>query len=127
MIMGLKIAVGLSGLLLLVMGLNVMFNPVGAAPQFAVEALGNAGLNTLRGDMGGMFLASAVMLGLGIFGGRPQFLLAAALVMGLIAFGRLVGFVMDGSEGQPYPAFIVEIVFVALFVYTNKRLTAEST
>ncbi len=70
--MTLKILVGLIALLMAFMGLNVMLNPADAAQQFAVTPEGIAGLSTLRGDIGGMFVTSTVLLALGLWRGQDH-------------------------------------------------------
>ena len=61
-----KVVVGLIGLLLAFMGINLMFiDPAAAAGGFGLTPLGADGLNTLRSDLGGMFLTGGVLLALG--------------------------------------------------------------
>ncbi|MCZ6853925.1 MAG: DUF4345 family protein [Gammaproteobacteria bacterium] len=122
----LKIIVGLVALLLLFMGLSTMIDPSGMAAQFGVTPEGIVGLSTLRGDVGGMFITGGVLLALGILRGQTLWFLAVALLMGLIALGRLVGFVLDGVEQSVLVAFIVEIVLVVLFVIAHRQLSTES-
>ena len=117
-----KIVVGLMALLFTLMGLNLMFNPESAPVQFGIEAAGMHGLSTLRGDLGGMFLGSAVMLGWGVLRGRTTLFLAVAVLMGAIAFGRVIGFVADGANSQVIMPFIVELVMVVVLVFAHVRL-----
>ncbi|MDH3641800.1 MAG: DUF4345 family protein [Gammaproteobacteria bacterium] len=117
-----KIVVGLMALLFTLMGLNLMFNPESAPVQFGIEAAGMHGLSTLRGDLGGMFLGAAVMLGWGVLRGRTTLFLAVAVLMGAIAFGRIIGFVADGANGQVIMPFIVELVMVVVLVFAHVRL-----
>ena len=117
-----KIIVGLMALLFTLMGLNLMFNPESALVQFGVEAAGMHGLSTLRGDLGGMFLGAAVMLGWGVLRGRTTLFLAVAVLMGAIAFGRVIGFVADGANGQVIMPFVVELVMVVVLVFAHVRL-----
>ena len=120
-----KVVVGLIALLLLFMGVNLMFiDPAGAAAGFNVTPLGADGLNTLRGDLGGMFVSGGVLLVLGIIQQKAQWFYAAAILMGLIALGRLVGFVVDGGPSDvTMPAFIAELVFVAVFTFAGMKAT----
>jgi len=120
--MTLKIVIGLMALLMALMGLNAMFNPVAAAPQFGVTPEGIIGLSTLRGDVGGMFITTAVLLAVGLWRRQTAFFLAVAILMGLIAFGRLVGFAMDGVEQAVVVPFVVELVFVAVLVAAHYKL-----
>ncbi len=122
-----KVVVGLIALLLLVMAFNLMFDPADSALGFNVTPIGIDGLSTLRADLGGMFLASAVLLVLGLVQQKAQWFYAVAILMGLIALGRLIGFVLDGGPSDvTLPAFIVELVFVAILTFAGLKLTADS-
>ncbi len=123
----LKILVGLSALLLLVMGLNAMFAPSGAAAGFGLTPEGALGLSTIRSDLGGMFITGGALLALGVVRGQTLWFLAVALLMGLIALGRLVGFAIDGYDQRLLLPLIFEIVFVVLFVVAHRQLGAEDT
>ena len=122
-----KIVVGLIALLLLVMGVNAMLAPLDAAANFGLVPEGIVGLSTMRGDIGGMFVTGGVLLALGILRGETLWFLAAALLMGLIALGRLIGFVVDGVEQSVLVPLIFELVFVAIFVVAHRQLNAEPT
>ncbi len=119
-----KVVVGLIGLLLAFMGINLMFiDPAAAAGGFNVTPIGPDGLNTLRGDLGGMFVTGGVLLALGIVQQKAQWFYAVAILMGLIALGRLVGFVVDGGPGDAtLPAFISELVFVAILSFAGMKI-----
>lgn len=122
-----KVVVGLIALLLLVMAFNLMFDPADSALGFNVTPIGIDGLGTLRADLGGMFLASAVLLVLGLVQQKAQWFYAVAILMGLIALGRLIGFVLDGGPSDvTLPAFIAELVFVAILTFAGLKLTADS-
>jgi hypothetical protein len=126
MTLALKIVSGLFALLFLSMGVGFMFDPSGSAVGVGLEPLGELGLNTLRGDMGGMFLASTALIGLGIFLKKSDWLLAVAVLMLLIAAGRVIGFAVDGNPAQPaLMAFGFEIVIAAVLFATSRRLTAN--
>lgn len=123
----LRILVGLIALLLLVLGLNLMFNPAAAAAGLGLTPEGSLGLNTLRGDFGGMFLASTVLLALGLVRQRAEWFLAVAVVMGLIAIGRIVGFVIDGAPTSATgAAFAVEILIVLVLLAASRKLAPAS-
>ncbi len=126
MTLTLKIVSGLFALLFLTMGVGHMFDPVGNAEGVGLSPLGELGLNTLRGDLGGMFLACTALIGLGLFLKKGEWLLAVAVLMLFIALGRLMGFVMDGSPAQPaLVAFGFEIVIAAVLFATSRNLAAS--
>lgn len=126
MVLIMRIVVGLIGVFFLVFGLRFMATPADMAVQFFVEPLGIAGLSTIRGDLGGAFLATAFFLFLGLGTGVMLWLRAAAIIIGTIALGRLVGFVFDGATPDTLLPFAVEAVFVALIVIAARRLRAAT-
>ena len=74
-----------------------------------------------------MVLASAVLLVLGLVQQKAQWFYAVAILMGLIALGRLIGFVLDGGPSDvTLPAFIAELVFVVILTFAGLKLTADS-
>ena len=118
----LKIVIGLLALLFLFMGGGLLIDPASRVTQFGLESTSVVGLSTLRGDLAGLFLASAAMLVLGLVRGNTTWLLAVAVLMVLIAFGRLVGFVADGSDQATVTAFVAELIIVAVLVFADRRL-----
>jgi len=46
---------------------------------------------------------------------------AVAGIMAAIALGRLLGFVMDGFAGNNLPAFVAEIVFIAILATAYRQ------
>ena len=123
MTLSLKIISGLFALLFLFMGLDFLFDPTGGAAGLGLSPIGEQGLNTLRGDIAGLFLASTALIGLGLFLNKGEWLLAVAVLMLFIAAGRLVGFAVDGNPAQPtLVAFGFEIVIAAVLFATSRRL-----
>jgi hypothetical protein len=122
-----KIVVGLMALLFLALGFGAMFNPANAPMQFGIEAAGITGLSTIRGDLGGLFIGSAVILAWGVLRGQTMMFLAVAVLMGTIACGRLVGFVVDGASSDVMTPFVIELVMVVVLVFAHMRLDKSST
>lgn len=123
-----KVIPALIALLFLVMGVSFVFDPVASAAQVGVTPLGADGLNTIRGDLGGLFLSCAILLLLGIWRAEGAWLIAVAVLMLVIASGRLIGFVVDGSPGQAtLTAFIFELVIAAGLIYSSRRIGGKST
>jgi len=122
-----KIIPGLVALLFLVMGVNCVLDPMAGAAQMAIAPIGPEGLSTIRGDLGGLFLGSALLLVLGIWREQGTWLVAVAVFMLVIAAGRVVGFVLDGAPGQTtLTAFGFEIVIAVGLLYASRRLEAPS-
>ena len=125
MVLALRLVIGAFALLFLVMGAGFLLDPLGSAAGLAVTPEGTHGLNTLRGDMAGLFLGSALLLILGLVKREAAWLLAVAVLMVMIAVGRLLGFVMDGSPVQAtLVAFGFEVVIAAVLLLAAKKLPA---
>ena len=123
----LRIVVALFALLFLIMGVNLMLAPVSGAEGMAVTPIGEAGLSTLRADLGGLFVGSAVLLILGIMQRKAEWFLAVAVLMALIALGRLIGFIADGNPSQSTViAFGFELVIAAVLVLAGRKLPAKA-
>ena len=119
----LKIIAGLFALLFIFMGAGFMLDPAANAVNLAVTPLGEHGLNTLRGDLGGLFLGSAALILLGVIQNKGEWLVAVAVLMLFIAAGRLIGFVVDGDPVQAtLVAFGFEIVIAAVLIFAGRRM-----
>ncbi len=124
----LKILAGLFALLFIFMGSGFMLDPTGNAASLAVVPMGEHGLNTLRGDLGGLFLASAALILLGIIQNKGEWLVAVAVLMVFIAAGRLIGFVIDGDPAEAtVVAFGFEIVIAAVLIFAGRRMAAGTS
>jgi hypothetical protein len=122
-----KLLPALIALLFLVMGISFVWDPVGGAAQVSVTPLGADGLNTIRGDLGGLFLGCALLLVLGVVRSEASWLIAVAVFMLVIAAGRALGFVLDGAPGSTtLTAFGFELFIAASLFYSSKRIEATS-
>lgn len=110
---------------ILIVGITIMLTGLGTASMlapkkmlknFAIEPVGAAGLNTIRGVIGGMFIGNVVMLGIGLYSGQTLWFLAVGILLGVIAFGRLVGAILDGFDKAIVPPLVVEIVMTSVLV-----------
>lgn len=110
----LEILVGIAAAFLLGLGLMSMFAPRRMLTNFSIEPVGSAGLNSIRSVFGGLFLACVLLLAFGLVSGQAQAFLAVAVIMGAVAFGRVVGIVSDGLDKSVIPPLIVELVIAGL-------------
>ncbi len=125
MVLALRLVVGAFALLFLFMGAGFLLDPLGSATGLSVTPEGVHGLNTLRGDMAGLFIGSALLLGLGVIRRQAAWLLAVALLMVVIALGRVVGFVVDGTPAQEtLVAFGFEVVIAGVLLLAARKLPA---
>ena len=112
----LQILVGLAALMLSGLGVMSMFAPRRMVGNFAIEPIGNAGLNTIRSLIGGLFLASVAMLVIGLATGQTLGFAAVALLLGVVALGRVVGIISDGFDKAVLPPLLVEIVIITILL-----------
>jgi len=120
-----QIIIGLVGLMLLGLGLKSMFTPNSMVKNFAIEPQGVAGLNTIRGVIGGLFLAGLTMLIAGLVAGNTVWFLAVAILLGGIAIGRIIGLITDGVDKAVIPPLVVELVMVTVLVVGHLQLGAS--
>jgi len=114
--------VGLSCLFLVGLGAKTMFMPKSMFGILAVESDGAAGLNTIRGFLGGLFIGSSIVLFTGLATGNKTFFLAVAMVMGVVVIGRLVGIALDGFDKKVAFPLVAEMVMVTIFVTAYTQL-----
>ena len=117
-----QIFVGLATLMLTGLGTMSMFAPKRMVNNFAIEPIGTAGLSTIRAVIGGLFLASVAMLAFGLYTGQTLSFLAVATLLGVVAFGRVVGIVTDGYDKAVIPPLIVELLIIGVLVSAHMQL-----
>lgn len=119
----LHILVGLVTLMLLGLGTMSMFAPRRMVKNFAIEPVGTAGLSTIRSVIGGLFIASVAMLGFGLATGQTLSFVAVALLLGVVAFGRVVGILTDGFDKAVLPPLVIEIVIIAILIVAYNQVS----
>lgn len=117
-----RIAALLVGLFSLVAGAMMLMSPVEMGESLGLGALSPIGLNALRADMGAFFLASAIASAAALFGGRPHWILGAAVLYGLAAAGRLLGIAIDGAPEGVLTPIVVEVTMVVLSLFAARAL-----
>ena len=114
--LALNILVVVVGLLMLVLGVQWLTDPTAAAARLGIALHGADAFSTARGDMAGMFIGGALMALFGLLTRNNAWLLALALMLALIAAGRVVGFYLDGPATLSVQAFFAELVMAAVLV-----------
>lgn len=115
-----KAIVTLFGALFGALGVGFWLAPERLAQRFDLQALGVAGLSTLRADMGGAFLTLAFLCLVGAWMKRRALLIAAAGVLSLIVVGRILAFAITGSPAAMGANMVVEVAAViALLVHAR--------
>ena len=122
-----RILAGLVALFFVVWGMRFYFTPDAMAPEFSIVPLGVAGLSTIRGDLGGAFIAIGVLIALGLQASSPRWLYAAAGIIGAVALGRLIGFVADGTVPNSVVPFVAEVVFIVVLLAAARLIGRTRT
>lgn len=120
----LQVLVGLISAMLAGLGGASIFAPHKMLANFAIQPDGAAGLNTVRGVIGGLFLGSLGLLVFGLVSGQSQWFLAVAAVLGAVAVGRVVGLAADGFTKDVVPPLVLELVMVGVLVGAHSVLGA---
>jgi DMSO reductase anchor subunit len=123
--MTLQVLVGLASLMLFGLGMMSMFAPKRMVANFALEPVGTAGLSSIRSVFGGLFLASVGLLVLGFVTGQTQSFIAVAILMGVVAAGRIVSLIADGFDKSVIPPLVVELVIASVLVVAHTQLGAS--
>jgi hypothetical protein len=120
----------LNGLVFSMIGLGNLLVPARFLGRFGVELPSAMALAEARAVHGGGYAALAILMGLGL--SRPGFritaLRAAAFIMLGLAFGRLLGILVDGAtDGSTIVATAGEALFGGLAVAALRREGQETS
>lgn len=121
----LQVLVAISCLFLVFLGARTMFAPHSMVAIIAIKPEGAAGLNTMRGFLGGLLIGSSIVLTAGLVTGNTIFFLAVATVMGTVIIGRLIGIAIDGFDKKMTFPLIAEIIMVTIFIVAHTQLKIE--
>jgi uncharacterized membrane protein YoaK (UPF0700 family) len=122
---GLNILIGLISLLLLVLGLKTMFDPTSMIEKWGMDPIGLTGLNSLRSMFAGVLVGGALMMQLGIWKKNTTWFLAAAVLMAVIAFGRILSFALDGYDHASLPPTVVELFALVVLVFADRKMASK--
>ncbi len=120
-----KLLAGAVGLLMLAMGLQWLIMPGAAAEGLGMTLDVGLGLSTQIGDLSAFFLTAGICTLIGLATRVSSWFYAAALLLGLTAFGRTVAWLVhDASLAIPQvPAEIVMVLI--LLTAARQRESAE--
>lgn len=105
------------------LGLAVWASPERAAFLVALEAIGTGGFNTVRADLGGLFLGIALLAAAAGWTGRRLFATAAELLLGAVAAGRIVGWIASGRADTASLSF--ELGAIAVLAVAGRGLESS--
>ena len=120
---------------IIVFGFAVLFAAVGigfwalpekAALGFHLEAVGVAGLATLRADLGGLFVGAALLCIAGAWTKRGALLMATAVILGAVVTGRLIALVANGVVEGFASNLAIEVAAIAALLACARGLEAPS-
>ena len=117
-----KLSAALVGLFSLAMGLLAWFDPVKVGEIVGLVGPAELGQHTLRGDVGAIFLASALGCGLALFRGKIVGLKLPIIIYGLVLIGRLISLVLTGNGPGVMQPIIIEVVLIGLSVFAYRTL-----
>ena len=109
----------LIGVLMLLIGLNWIVDPAGAAQQLGMPLLDGAGRSTQLGDLTSLFLGIGTMTLLGVWKRNATWLQAAAMLLGGTAIFRTLAWAVHGADFVP-DAVVVEVVSTAVLLTTAR-------
>lgn len=107
-----RILAGGVGVLLLLIGLAILIMPEVVSTMFLSLSTGGAGINSLRADLGALFLGTAVFTLLGAFSRYRWLLLVPTTFLGLVVGGRVISMLLDPFPTRTAGTLVVEILFV---------------
>ena len=119
--LGLRVLVGVLGLLSVAMASRIWADPGAAAAQMGLLVNGPLGQATLRADVAGLFAAIG---GLSVFGavkGDGRWLLAPLCLVVAALAGRLLTLVLAGFTPEQAPPILIEVL-IALILGAGLRI-----
>lgn len=117
-----KLAAALVGLFSLGMGLLAWFSPAQAGDMIGISASSVLGTHTIRGDVGAIFLGSALGCAIALFRGKVAGLKLPIIIYGLVLIGRLISLVLTGTGPGVIQPMVIEVVLIGLSVFAYKTL-----
>ena len=122
---GLRIAVVLIGVSMVLGAVGFMFSPEAMEAQFSVVASRVDGMGTLRGDLGGLFLTLAVFTLYGSRPGKSAWLAVPVVFMLAVLFGRTVHILIDGLSEPAIRSVVVEIIALVVLEAARRKLGTD--
>ena len=100
---------------------HVQLNPTEMGEMIKLTPEGIAGLNSIRADVGALFLSTGLFCVLGLSTGNKQWLLAGAIPMGATAFGRIIGYCVEGYSPETLVPLLYEVVVSTTLVILSRQ------
>lgn len=124
----LRILSSLVGFIFLLLGMGFLIVPDILATVFYVEPSRAIGINSIRGDLGALFLGMSFFTLLGSFS-SPRWLLIPSVFLILVLLGRMTSFVVDDLPMVMASSVRLELIFLTILVlalaYNSYKLNSE--
>ncbi|MEM7690908.1 MAG: hypothetical protein AAF194_00490 [Pseudomonadota bacterium] len=120
--LGRKILLGIAalfGALFTIIGVTWLVMPVIASGALGASLLSGTGLATQIGDSASFFLGAGLFMVYGVIKRSSSFLMAGALLIGMVAPGRLIAWQVHGADLTPEPIAIEVLVFLLVAAAAN--------
>ena len=118
----LRIAAAFIGISMLIGAIGFMFSPEAMEAQFSVVASRVDGMGTLRGDLGGFFLALSIFTLYGSRPGKSAWLAVPVVFLLAVLLGRTVHVLIDGLSQPAIRSTLIEIVAIVLLEAARRKL-----
>ena len=115
-----RILVGLSGLVAVLMMLNLWFHMASVTGTMGLTTEGLVGRASVRADVGGLFGGIGVFALMAAWKQSRTWALGALVLVSLAIAGRFVGVVMDGSGPGVWGPIGVEAFTIAILVWARQ-------
>jgi len=109
---------GWVGLNFIVLGIGFLALPEVLATGFFMEPARAVGINSLRGDMGALFLGMGFFCMLGVLTVHRRLLLIPTVFLSLVIVGRLTSAIVDDLPLVTGQALIAEFVMLSILIVT---------
>jgi len=126
MVIALRIALALMGLLFVYLGFGFLIDPVSAGADFGIAVEGNHGLASIRGDYTSFFFVSGGCFLLGAWKRSAGPLLVTVALMGIVLVTRFMSLAIDGPFEAFHVPMAVEAIAVVLGLLGAKMLPEKA-
>ncbi len=114
------------GFILLGIGIAVLIMPEVIASLFLSLSTGGAGINSLRADIGALFLGLGVLVIFGALSRHRWVLIIPAIFLGFVVIGRVISMIIDPFPTSTVGALTMEIGFIVILTLaTLSRAVSE--
>ncbi len=115
---GLRVLSGWVGLNFMVLGIGFLVLPEVFATAFFMEPARAVGINSLRGDMGSLFLGMGFFCLLGVLTIHRRLLMIPMVFLSLVIVGRLTSVIVDDVPLIAGGALVAEFVMLSILLVT---------